>query len=184
MKTLVLATLVVLIAALGTVPVVSADQRDDRLPDLFERLKAAPNMTAANELEQEIWGIWTDAGTESVNSLMTDGMRAMNDGELRLAIDLFTEVVEKAPNFAEGWNKRATAHYLNRDYPASVLDIERTLRLEPRHFGAISGMGLIFLKREDGAGAYAAFKRVLEINPHAPAARAYVEQHKKEHGAI
>ena len=84
------------------------------------------------------------------------------------------------PDYAEGWNKRATVHYLKGDYSASVIDIERTLALEPRHFGAISGMGLIFMARGDEAGALKAFKEVLKIHPHARGAQFHVEELRKK----
>ena len=111
---------------------------------------------------------------------MRYGVSEINRGRYDRAVEIFTQAIERAPEFAEGWNKRATAHYLNQNYSASVLDIEKTLRLEPRHFGAISGMGLIFLKRKDWAGALSAFEQVLEINPHAQGARAYVNGIKKQ----
>jgi tetratricopeptide (TPR) repeat protein len=92
------------------------------------------------------------------------------------AITIFSQITESAPRFAEGWNKRATAYYLNDDLVASVEDIRRTLALEPRHFGAISGMGLIFLSRGDEAGALDAFEAVLAIHPHAHGTRERVEE--------
>jgi tetratricopeptide (TPR) repeat protein len=95
-------------------------------------------------------------------------------------IAIFDRVVTTLPDFAEGWNKRATVHYLNEDYTASVIDIERTLVLEPRHFGAISGMGLIFMARGDEAGALRAFEEVLKIHPHARGAKARVEELRKK----
>ncbi|MCH9675911.1 MAG: tetratricopeptide repeat protein [Gammaproteobacteria bacterium] len=162
-----------------------ADQTDSRLPELFDRLASAPDLNAASALEQEIWSIWIASDDPVVNELMRDGAALMNRRDYAGAIELFTKIVEQAPQFAEGWNKRATAYYLQEDYAASVGDIERTLRLEPRHFGAISGMGLIFMKREDRDGALAAFERVLKINPHAPGARAYVDHMRsKGKGAI
>ena len=111
---------------------------------------------------------------------------AMGDQRWEDAIAIFGQITERAPGFAEGWNKRATAYYLNEDYVASVEDIRRTLALEPRHFGAISGMGLIFLSRGDQAGALAAFEAVVAIHPNSPGARARIEELRKrlfEHGA-
>jgi tetratricopeptide (TPR) repeat protein len=111
---------------------------------------------------------------------MEEGTRAMALGRLDDAIAIFGRVVTTLPDFAEGWNKRATAHYLNEDYTASVVDIERTLALETRHFGAISGMGLIFLARGNEAGALRAFKEVLKIHPHARGAKVRVEELRKK----
>jgi tetratricopeptide (TPR) repeat protein len=115
-----------------------------------------------------------------MNALVEEGTRAMAQGRLKEAIAIFDRVVTTLPDFAEGWNKRATAHYLNEDYTASVIDIERTLALEPRHFGAISGMGLIFMARGDQAGALRAFEEVLKIHPHARGAKALVEELRKK----
>ena len=100
----------------------------------------------------------------------------MNARRFRDAVERFSELIDAEPSFAEAWNKRATVYYLMDRYEDSVRDIERTLALEPRHFGAISGMGLIFLERADEVGALDAFEKVLEIHPYARGARFYVEQ--------
>lgn len=151
-----------------------ADQDDPRLDALFDRIKQTGDSGIAAEIERSIWRIWLDAGDPELNRLMQAGIEAMAADRLGVAIDLFTAIIEKSPSFAEGWNKRATAFYLNGELTASVGDIERTLALEPRHFGAVSGLGLIFLRRGDRIGALKAFERVLEINPHAAGARAHV----------
>lgn len=153
-----------------------ADQTDARLDGLFEVLKTSNDRATARSAESEIWRIWIESGREDIDALMLEGVLAMNNQHLDEAIRIFGQITERAPDFAEGWNKRATAHYLNEDYVASVQDIQRTLVLEPRHFGAISGMGLIFLSRGDEAGALAAFEAVLAINPRAPGARQRVEE--------
>jgi tetratricopeptide (TPR) repeat protein len=157
-----------------------ADQSDERLEELFDRLRTTADPLEAQIIEVQIWRIWTDSGRDDMNALVEDGTRFMIQGRLKEAIAIFDRVVTTLPDFAEGWNKRATAHYLNGDYPASVIDIERTLALEPRHFGAISGMGLIFMARGDEANALRAFEEVLKVHPHARGAKARVEElHKK-----
>ncbi len=156
-----------------------ADQTDARLDGLFEVLATTSDMEAARAAEAEIWRIWIESGSEEIDALMVEGMVAMSTQRLEDAIALFGQITERAPEFAEGWNKRATAYYLNDDHVASVRDIQRTLVLEPRHFGAISGMGLIFLGRGDEAGALAAFEAVLAIHPGAPGARQRVEELRK-----
>ena len=157
-----------------------ADQSDEGLDELFDRLRTTENPLEAQVIENQIWRIWIDSGREDMNALMKKGIRAMAQGRLEEANAIFDRVVTTLPNFAEGWNKRATAHYLNEDYTASVIDIERTLALEPRHFGAISGMGLIFLARGDEAGALRAFEEVLTIHPYARGTRARVEELRKK----
>ena len=154
---------------------VGADQRDPRLPELFEQLQNTGEPFEARYAEQEIWRIWMSSGRDDVDALMREGVAAMQSGRFTDAIDHFGRIVAIAPEFAEGWNKRATAHYLNDDLGESVRDIQRTLALEPRHFGAISGMGLIFLKRGDPVGALDAFETVLEIHPHSRGARFRVQ---------
>ena len=154
----------------------AADQRDPRLGDLFAALAEAPDSVTAVPIEGAIWQIWLDGGDSTLNELMVQGIEAMNARRFRDAVGRFTALIHRAPAFAEAWNKRATVYYLMDRLEDSVRDIERTLALEPRHFGAISGMGLIFLQRGDEAGALGAFEKVLEIHPHARGARFYAER--------
>ena len=114
--------------------------------------------------------------------MMASGIESMGAGNFQDSIETFGRIVEQAPKFAEGWNKRATAYYLDGQLDASVRDIQRTLALEPRHFGAISGMGLIFLRKGDDHGALEAFEEVLRIHPHAQGARLRVEQLRQKLG--
>ncbi len=168
------ATLVALAGVLAG-SVARADQTDRRLGPLFERLTAAPDAASAIAIEAEIWRLWLDSGDAEVDALMGRGIAAMSAGDLAAAIEMFGQVIGRAPAFAEGWNKRATAYYLNDDLEASVADIRATLALEPRHFGALSGMGLIFIRTGDARGALAAFEAVLEVHPQSLGARARVE---------
>ena len=153
-----------------------ADQQDPRLGELFVALAEAPDSRTALGIEADIWQIWLDGGDSELNELMVHGIEAMSARRFPDAAGRFTELILVAPAFAEAWNKRATVYYLMDRLEDSVRDIERTLALEPRHFGAISGMGLIFLQRGDAKGALDAFEKVLEIHPHARGARIYVEQ--------
>ena len=163
-------------ALLAGAPDVSADQRDPRLAKLFVALAEASDPAQGLAIEGFIWGIWLDGGDPGLNELMARGVAAMRANRLRDAAERFTELILAAPEFAEAWNKRATVYYLMDRYEDSVRDIERTLALEPRHFGAISGMGLIFLERGDEEGALGAFEKVLEIHPRARGARFHVER--------
>ena len=153
-----------------------ADQQDPHLPELFGALVEAPDLATALPIEAAIWHIWLDGGDSALNDLMARGVQAMNANRFEDAVGRFTELIHAAPTFAEAWNKRATVYYLLDRLEDSVRDIERTLALEPRHFGAISGMGLIFLERGDEEGALDAFEKVLEIHPHAQGARFHVER--------
>lgn len=166
-----------LLLALPAAPISSAaDQNDPRLEELFSELLEVRGMTRVRTIESSIWRIWLDGGNSELNGIMARGIEAMNATRYRDAVERFTELILAAPSFAEAWNKRATAYYLMNRHEDSVRDIERTLALEPRHFGAISGMGLIFLQRGDEEGALGAFEKVLEIHPHARGARLYVER--------
>ena len=156
--------------------VATARQDDERLPALFDSLLVATSTEEASEVENNIWGIWTDSGRDDVNRLMARGIQAMSYRLFDVALESFDEVVQLDPGFAEGWNKRATVYWLIDDLTASMEDIQRTLALEPRHFGAIAGMGLIFLERGDQTGALQAFEEVLKINPRSRAAQMRVKQ--------
>ena len=172
--------LVLAMAGALVVSSASADQSDQRLPELFEQLRSTGEPVVAREAELRIWRIWMNSGRGDIDGIMKEGMEAMQAGRFDDAIGHFGEIVDMAPDFAEGWNKRATAYYLNDDLRESVQDIQRTLELEPRHFGAISGMGLIFLKRGDALGALDAFNAVLAIHPHSRGTRYRVEMLRQE----
>jgi tetratricopeptide (TPR) repeat protein len=161
----------VIIAVLGTFAAgapAEARQDDQRLDALFEQLVAGDDLEAARRVEGTIWRIWTESGSATIDELMMLGIAAMGNGQFDTALESFDAIIEAAPDFAEGWNKRATLYYLIEEYPASVRDVEATLRLEPRHFGALSGMGLIYTALEDDARALQWFERALEVNPNMP----------------
>ena len=172
-------TVALLVVSFAGAPGVAADQRDQGLPELFAALAGAPDPAQAFRIEGAIWEIWLDGGDPALNELMVQGVAAMSARRFRDAAERFTDLILAAPEFAEAWNKRATVYYLMDRYGDSMRDIERTLALEPRHFGAISGMGLLFLDRGDDEGALRAFEKVLEIHPHARGARFHVERLRK-----
>ena len=158
-----------------SVATASADQRSDRLNSLFSDLASEDLPVNAQQLEREIWQVWMDSGDDKVNLELTIGINAMNEGLMEDAIHQFSKVTEMASDFAEGWNKRATAYYFNDELEKSLLDIQKTLELEPRHFGAISGMGLIFMELGNERAALKAFEEVLRLYPTSPSARHHVE---------
>ena len=167
-----------IIAAIGTVTIAStalADQNDERLDSLFGQLQNAPDSETAQNIEIDIWRIWLQYDNEDVNALMLQGIQAMTVRNLKFALESFDRVTELAPNFAEGWNKRATVHYLMDHLDESVQDIQRTLALEPRHFGALSGMGLIFMQLGDDEGALNAYEEVIKLYPNAPSAQHHIQ---------
>ncbi len=167
-RTLFAGALALTMALVFTVTPARADQTDAALMPLFDKL-AQPGLTeaAARRLELEIWVLWGQSGSPTIDLLMGRGSQfGDSPQELSQAIALFDAAVVLAPDFAEAWNKRATAHYLLGDYDASIRDIEQTLRLEPRHFGALSGLGMIMVELGEAEKALRAFRLALEINPH------------------
>jgi tetratricopeptide (TPR) repeat protein len=153
----------------------AADQNDRRLDALFARLSASPSTEAAQAVEAEIWTIWLEIDDSASARLLRQGSDAMAKRLYPVAIHSFNRLVDRSPGFAEGWNRRATLHYLMGNDEASVRDIEQTLALEPRHFGALSGLGLIMLRNDRPEAALRSFEAALEVHPHLPAARAHLE---------
>jgi len=142
-----------------------ADQKNDGLPELFGQLQKADSPQAAIIIETEIWKKWYERDTNDGGDSMTAAVEAMTAGRYTVALNLLNNLVADQPDFAEAWNRRATVHYLLGDFEQSLADIEKTLALEPRHFGAISGIGLIMLQAGENEKAMHAFERVLEISP-------------------
>ena len=179
--TLRLSALVVIFFAMFA-GVAQADQKDPRLDKLFEQLKAASNTEMAQPIEEQIWNIWLESGDQNVDALMAIGVAAMNDSDYDQAYRAFSRVVDVAPNFAEGWNKRATVLYLMGRYDDSIKDIGKTLALEPRHFGALSGLGLCNAQLDKEKEALDAFEKALAINPNMPGIKLDADEMKKQLG--
>ncbi|MSP89540.1 MAG: tetratricopeptide repeat protein [Alphaproteobacteria bacterium] len=169
-----------LFLALAFAPIACADQSDWRLNRMFERLSQTTLEGEAAQLESSIWQLWMRSENEDSNILMRLGVNAMNTGDYPAALRAFDRMVKDDPNFAEGWNKRATVHYLMDNYDASVADIERTLALEPRHFGALSGLGMINVEINNHKGALSALEAALKVHPYLRGARHSIEELKKK----
>ena len=170
------------VLALSLAGPAAADQTDQRLDALFGELVTTRDGSRAEDIEQTIWAIWREHGDGAVVALMEQGYRAMAARDARAAGRAFDQVVKLAPDFAEGWNARATLNYLIGSYPASLADIERTLALEPRHFGALSGQGLVYAALEEWDRSLASFEAALEVNPHMDGARANASALREEIG--
>ena len=115
--------------------------------------------------EGAVWQLWSRSGDPEVDTLLKTGIRHMDDGQMGQAVEIFTRITERRPDFAESWNKRATAYYLMGDYDQSLKDCDEVLKRNPQHFGALSGYGLIYMKLGDLERALEYFHRALEINP-------------------
>jgi hypothetical protein len=132
---------------------------------LFGALKAAPDDTSAKAVEDRIWAVWTSAGNETTNILMSRAKKAMDDKDYELALKLLDAVIEIKPDYTEAWNRRATVYFMKKDYANSLADIGKVLTREPRHFGALSGLGLIMQDIGDDKRALDAYRKALEVYP-------------------
>jgi tetratricopeptide (TPR) repeat protein len=157
-----------------------AAQNDPRLARLFVALKAAQSSGWARVLETQIGRIWDETADPETQQLMEKGLTLMAEDEDEAALKAFDAVVAHAPRFAEGWNKRATVEFLLGDYNASMADIARTLKLEPRHFGALAGLGQVEMALGNKAAALEAFSQALAIDPYLGDVSEMAEQLKKE----
>ncbi len=144
---------------------VLADQNDPRLNNLFKKLNETENQDEIRDLISDIWNIWYEVDDPKVIEYFEKGIQAMNLRNYPLAIRFFNNLIEEDPNFAEGWNKRATVHFMMGNFDQSMNDIIKTLELEPRHFGALDGMGLIFIHKGQFQQAIDVYDKMLEIFP-------------------
>ena len=168
-----------LMSAGGAEPAL-ADQDDPRLGGLFRRLQSTSDAAEARSVEQRIWQVWLETDDARLNRLMQQGIAAMQNRQYATALQAFDRMVEQAPAFAEGWNKRATVHFLMGNWRASVEDIRQTLALEPRHFGALFGLGLIYEVLEQPAAALRSFEATLALNPHSASTRQKIEELREQ----
>jgi tetratricopeptide (TPR) repeat protein len=171
--------LLLLLAGLLAAPGVGADQKDPRLDALFAELKSAESADAAAPVEAQIWEIWLQSGDAKVDAVMAEGIAALDEADYDTALAAFSDVVAQAPEFAEGWNKRATTLYLMGRLADSIADIGRVLALEPRHFGALSGLGLCNVQLEKDQAALDAFQRALAVDPNSSGVKRNIEELKK-----
>jgi tetratricopeptide (TPR) repeat protein len=144
-------------------------QRADRLRGLdflFGALKVAPDDDIAKHIEARIWALWLTAGGDTANLLMGRVKTAMDAKQLDLALKLLDAVVAIKPDYVEAWNRRATIYYMKKDYVHSLEDLREVLALEPRHFGALAGLGMILQEFGDDKRALEAFRRAVAIHPH------------------
>ena len=162
--------------ALGTTGTALADQNDPALDGLFRDLKAAESPQEVRLIEGQIWSLWFDTGSEQMDRMLLAGDRAMSAGRFDQSYAILNGVIEHRPDLSEGWNRRATLRYLMGDYDGSIADIEETLKREPRHFGALSGLGLCNIALGNEEEALTAFERALVHNPHMPGVKRRVKQ--------
>jgi len=142
--------------------------KGDRLRNLdflFGALKAAPNEESAKAVEERIWAVWMVSSSDTTNLLMSRVRTAVEQKDLDLAIKLLDGIVAIKPDYVEAWNRRATIYYMKKDYGRAISDIREVLRREPRHFGALSGLGLILQDVGDDKHALEAYRRAVDVYP-------------------
>ena len=148
-----------------------ADQTDSRLDNLFSTLLISTDLTTIRANENQIWAIWFEHPNDDVEQLMQLGVTRMNYNRYADAMLIFTQLIESFPDYAESWNRRATLHYVLGNYAESIADIEKVLELEPRHFGALSGLGLVYLQKKQLGKAKEAFENLINVHPNSPNAQ-------------
>jgi tetratricopeptide (TPR) repeat protein len=136
------------------------------LDTLFGALKVAPDEASAKAIEDRIWALWIASGSDTCTLLMSRVKAATDEKDYDLAIRLLNAVVAIKPDYVEAWNRRATIYYLKQDYAHAIADIRQVLAREPRHFGALSGLGLILQDIGDDKDALEAYRKALSIDPH------------------
>ncbi|MGB3867188.1 MAG: tetratricopeptide repeat protein [Xanthobacteraceae bacterium] len=146
-------------------PNIKADQARG-LDFLFGALKAAPDEASAKHVEARIWAQWLMTPSDTAQLLMTRAKTAVDAKQFDIALELLDAVVKLRPDYTEAWNRRATVYYLKDDYGHALRDIEQVLAREPRHFGALAGLGMILRELGDDKRALETFRKALAINPH------------------
>jgi tetratricopeptide (TPR) repeat protein len=147
-------------------PAVTEVTKAERLDTLLASLKSETDPDAASEMENAILALWLESGSDTVDLLMQWTLKAMEEKQFPRALDFLDRIIVLDPGYVEGWNKRATVYFLLDDYGKSIADIGKVLELEPRHFGALSGLGIMMRSIGDNDRAKVAFREALAIDPH------------------
>jgi tetratricopeptide (TPR) repeat protein len=150
----------------STLPRAQHGDKTQNLDRLFEALKVAPDDESAKYVENRIWAIWFASSSDTANLLMGRAKTAADAKDYELAIKLLNAVIDIRPDFVEAWNRRATIYYTKKEFALALEDIQQVLTREPRHFGALSGLGIILQELGDEKHALDAFRRALAIHPH------------------
>jgi tetratricopeptide (TPR) repeat protein len=147
----------------------SKPPRNDRMQNLdflFGALKVAPDEESAKAISDRIWGVWLGSGGDTTNLLISRVRTAIEKKEFDLAIQLLDSIIEFKPEYVEGWNQRATVYFMKKDYTRALADLAQALAREPRHFGALFGVGVIMQEFGDDKRALDVYRRALELDPH------------------
>ena len=150
----------------------------DDLPALFRQLRDSDDLVRALT-ENSIWQTWSRSGDPKVDALFKVGVEQMNQGRTEAAIDTFTEIIRRKPDFAEGWNKRATIYFLVGDYDKSLADCDEVIKRNPQHWGALAGYGQIYVQLDRPEDALTYFQRALAVNPNLQNVENMIQQLKQ-----
>lgn len=190
LRTLILSLVCLTIEPLFLSAVLADDQSENpvktsgddtvTLDTLFVELEKAPSLAEAQRVERIIWAKWHWHKIPRLSQKLRLGTTYLQEKNFKKALYIFNNIIKEAPAFSEAYNKRATAYFLMKKYEKSLIDIKATLTLEPRHFGALSGMGLIFMNRGDFQRALVAFTAVLKIYPFSISAAANMKIIERE----
>jgi tetratricopeptide (TPR) repeat protein len=161
-----------------------AEIRSEQLDKLFARLIKSTDDGEAQLIEQSIWSLWMTSDSPTADALLAQAIKASAADETAAALSILDNVIEVHPDYAEAWNKRATVYFLIGRYEDSLNDIDKVLELEPRHFGALAGRGMIKRQQGDLAAARAAFEEALTYNPHMDAVKRALEEINNEERPI
>lgn len=142
-----------------------SNDKNHTLDLLFSALKVAPDDASARAIEARIWSIWAATPSDTAALLASRAKFAMDNQKLDVALSLLDVVVKLRPDYVEAWNRRATIYYLKNDYTRSLADIRQVLAREPRHFGALAGLGMIMQDLGDEKRALKAFREALAVDP-------------------
>jgi tetratricopeptide (TPR) repeat protein len=150
----------------------------DDLPALFRQLRDSDDLVRVLT-ENSIWQTWSRSGDAKLDALFKVGVEQMTQGRTEAAIDTFTEIIRRKPDFAEGWNKRATIYFLVGDYDKSLADCDEVIKRNPQHWGALSGYGQIYLQLDRPEEALTYFQRALAVNPNLQNVENMIQQLKQ-----
>lgn len=145
------------------------------LEALYEQLQM-PELENWEKVEKDIWEEWSRSGSSAMDLLLNRGRKAMGERDYAKAVEHFSAIIDHSPDFAEAWNARATAFFAWERYGMSISDIQQTLVLNPRHFGALQGLGRILEELEDNDNALRAYQAAFAIHPHRPGLKANIER--------
>jgi tetratricopeptide (TPR) repeat protein len=158
--------------------------RDDALDSLFAQLQRARGEDESQLAERKIWEMWSQSDSVTADVLLKQAVVAMDTGDNRSSFSILNQLIATYPSYAEAWNKRATLNFMIGRYNDSLADIDKVLELEPRHFGALAGRGMIYRAQEKWGDALDAFRQAIRINPNMTAVKDAIRDLEKREPSL